>query len=254
MVGDSSWIFPAFCGWVLLAALSFCSLFFVRAPYGRHQAKGWGPTLPSRAGWVLMEVPSLIVILCLYMLGENTGWIPTIALFLWAFHYTYRSFLYPALARLDGKTMPVAIAFFALVFNLGNAGFNGLTLFSWLPDSTVGFDEIEGVRLFGLVLFLTGFLVHAHSDHVLRGLRKEGEQGYKIPGKGLHRWVASPNYFGEIVEWLGFALFVQNLAGWSFLVWTVANLLPRALSNYQWYKEKFADYPEERKALIPFLL
>jgi 3-oxo-5-alpha-steroid 4-dehydrogenase 1 len=200
-----------------------------------------------------MEAPSLIVMLWLYAAGANTGWVPKIALFLWASHYAYRSFLYPALARLDGKTMPVVVAALAVVFNLGNAGFNGLTLFCWLPDSTVGINELGGVQILGLVFFLTGFFVHVHSDHVLRGLRKDGERGYKIPGKGLHCWVASPNYFGEIVQWLGFALFVQNLAGWSFLLWTVANLLPRALVNHQWYKETFSDYPKERKALVPLV-
>ena len=40
----------------------------------------------------------------------------------------------------------------------------------------------------------------------------------------------------------------------SFAIYTLANLLPRALSHHQWYLEKFDDYPKERKAFLPYLL
>ena len=45
-----------------------------------------------------------------------------------------------------------------------------------------------------------------------------------------------------------------SLAGLSFAVYTFANLAPRAFSNHAWYREKFADYPRGRRALIPFVL
>ena len=84
-------------------------------------------------------------------------------------------------------------------------------------------------------------------------LRKPGETGYKIPQGGFYRWVSAPNYFGELLEWLGWAIATWSLAGFSFLVYTAANLGPRAITNHKWYLEKFDDYPEERKALVPFL-
>jgi hypothetical protein len=45
-----------------------------------------------------------------------------------------------------------------------------------------------------------------------------------------------------------------SLPAFSFAVWTFANLVPRAINHHQWYHEKFEDYPENRKAVIPFLL
>jgi hypothetical protein len=39
----------------------------------------------------------------------------------------------------------------------------------------------------------------------------------------------------------------------SFALFTAANLAPRALANHRWYHEKFADYPPERRRLIPFI-
>jgi len=35
---------------VALAIPTLLSLVFVPAPYGRHQRKGWGPTMPARMG------------------------------------------------------------------------------------------------------------------------------------------------------------------------------------------------------------
>ncbi|CAA0836315.1 Steroid 5-alpha-reductase DET2 [Striga hermonthica] len=72
----------------------------------------------------------------------------------------------------------------------------------------------------------------------------------------VHRtlWVSCPNYLGEIVEWLGWAVMTWSWAGLGFFVYTCANLVPRAEQNHRWYLEKFGeDYPSNRKAVIPFV-
>ena len=38
------------------------------------------------------------------------------------------------------------------------------------------------------------------------------------------------------------------------LALSAANLVPRALATHRWYRERFPDYPQDRKALIPFVL
>ena len=103
------------------------------------------------------------------------------------------------------------------------------------------------------MLFLAGFAANRWADAQLRGLRTPGDHSYKIPQGGLYRWISSPNYFGEIVEWFGWALMTWSLAGLTFAIWTVANLAPRAIANHRWYHDTFKDYPAERKALVPFL-
>ena len=116
---------------------------------------------------------------------------------------------------------------------------------SWLADPRF---------LAGVALFLAGYALNLSADRTLRGLRAPGETGYKIPQGGAYRWVSCPNYLGEILEWLGWALATWSLAGLAFAVYTIANLAPRAMANHRWYRDRFPDYPPQRRALIPFVL
>jgi protein-S-isoprenylcysteine O-methyltransferase Ste14 len=84
-------------------------------------------------------------------------------------------------------------------------------------------------------------------------LKKANPDDYSIPRGGLFRWVSCPNYLGEIVEWLGWALLTWSPAGLAFAAWTMANLVPRARAHHRWYRERFSDYPTKRKALVPGL-
>ncbi len=71
---------------------------------------------------------------------------------------------------------------------------------------------------------------------------------------GLFELVSTPNYFGEIVQWIGWAVMTWSLAGLSFALFTVANLLPRGIGHHRWYREHFEDYPDRRRAIVPFIL
>lgn len=78
--------------------------------------------------------------------------------------------------------------------------------------------------------------------------------GYKIPRGGLFEYVSGANFFGEIVEWAGFAVASGSLPATAFALFTFANIGPRAIAHHQWYLQKFGrDYPPTRKALIPLL-
>jgi len=54
--------------------------------------------------------------------------------------------------------------------------------------------------------------------------------------------------------WAGFGLAAWSAGGVFIFAVTAANLVPRALSTHRWYRERFADYPPARRALIPFVL
>ena len=98
------------------------------------------------------------------------------------------------------------------------------------------------------------FIINISSDNILFKLRKDGKGEYSIPNGKLFNYISCPNYLGEILEWFGWAIMVLSFAGFSFFVWTLANLIPRALSTHNWYNQNFQDYPKDRKALLPYLL
>ena len=71
----------------------------------------------------------------------------------------------------------------------------------------------------------------------------------------MFRYVTSANYFGEIVEWTGFAILTWSLSGAVFAVWTFANLVPRANTIYNKYSGMFGDEMRKLhlKRVIPFI-
>ena len=107
--------------------------------------------------------------------------------------------------------------------------------------------------LIGLIIFIFGMVINISSDNTLIFLRKNSK-GYKIPNGGFFNFVSCPNYFGEIIEWIGFLIIALSLPALSFTLWTFFNLIPRALNHHEWYKETFKNYPIKRKAVIPFVL
>jgi 3-oxo-5-alpha-steroid 4-dehydrogenase 1 len=91
----------------------------------------------------------------------------------------------------------------------------------------------------GIPLFIIGALINLHSDHVLRTLRRTGESGYKIPYGGAFQYVSGANFFGEILEWIGYALFAQTRTAWAFAIVTAANTIPRARQHHRFNFFKF---------------
>ncbi len=235
-----------------LAAITFVALRFVTAPYGRHVRPGWGPTLPARLGWLLMESPAALLFAALYALGARRAGAAPLALFaLWELHYVYRAFVYPL--RLRGRRpMPLAVALLAIAFNVLNAYVNApwVSTFGDYPPRWLADPRFVA----GAALFLAGLALHVSSDRALRRLRAPEGTGYAIPQGGAFEWVSCPNYLGELVEWSGWALATWSLAGLAFALYTAANLAPRALAHHAWYRARFPDYPPGRRALVPFLL
>ena len=70
----------------------------------------------------------------------------------------------------------------------------------------------------------------------------------------MYRYISCPNYFGEIVEWIGFYLMTLSIPALIFVFWTMCNLIPRAISTHNWYLSSFDNYPKNRKVIIPFLI
>jgi len=238
--------------WFILALVMFVVLFFIAAPYGRHNRRGWGPSIGNKMGWIIMEAPSPIIFTLLFIIGDNAISVTAVIfLTMWLVHYVHRSFIYP-FSLSSTNRMPLFIIGSGIGFNLVNAYLNG----RWLFTFSGGYDNrwlTDPRFILGVVLFAGGYFINRRADSSLRRLRRPGESGYGICNQGLYRWVSCPNYLGEIVIWAGWAVATWSLAGLAFALWTLANLAPRAWAHHLWYRQQFPDYPQERKALVPGL-
>lgn len=244
-----SWLLLA---WASIAACVFIALQFLTAPYGRHARPGWGPTIHRTAGWVIMESPAVIVFLACFLVSGRRDPVSLVFLLLWLLHYAWRAFIYPFRLRGGQLRMPLSVVAMAFGFNVMNGYLQGRGIFTFGPARGVAWFA-DPRFMVGALLFLGGYALNQQSDIILRGLRAPGESGYRIPYGGAYRLVSCPNYFGELVEWLGWAMLTWSPAGLVFFLWTAANLVPRARSHHRWYLERFPEYPRERKAVIPWL-
>ena len=137
---------------LLLAVFTVLILVFVSAPYGRHERSGWGPTMSSRAAWVIMESPAVLFFLGFYLLGDHRfEFVPLLLCALWMLHYVYRSFIFPFQLKITGKRVPVLVPLLAIVFNILNAYVNAMWIghfgtysVEWLLDPRF----ITGLALF----------------------------------------------------------------------------------------------------------
>jgi 3-oxo-5-alpha-steroid 4-dehydrogenase 1 len=240
--------------WVVVAAGIVPYLLLRPAPYGRHSRPGWGATLNARLAWLLMEAPSPLGMLALFFLGR--AWVrPTAVLLLgmWLGHYLYRAFVYPWLLPSSARPMPVAVMASGAFFNVVNAYLNGRWLFALGPVQAL--DWIFAWRFaLGGALFLVGLATHILADRELRALRRASNGQRGLPTGWLFRRVSCPNYLGELVEWMGFAVATWSPGALVFAWWSAANLVPRAIHHHRWYRAQFPDYPSARRAVIPGLL
>ncbi|XP_054655608.1 3-oxo-5-alpha-steroid 4-dehydrogenase 2b [Dunckerocampus dactyliophorus] len=219
--------------------------------YGRHMAQTPHTKLvPARLAWFLQESPALLVPLLLMLTSHKSSSVGKVLLLgTFCLHYFHRTFIYSLLTK--GNPFPQSVMLCAGFFCSVNGFLQGhyllhcATLDEWTSDFHV---------YFGVLLFYTGMAINIHSDYSLRKLRKPGEANYKVPTGGFFEYVSAANYFGEILEWFGYAMATWGLPSFSFAVFTACFIGPRAIYHHRYYKRKFKNYPKYRKALIPFIL
>ena len=140
----------------------------------------------------------------------------------------------------------------AFFFNIVNVSIQAFGIFYFTEYSENWINS--PIFLIGLLIFITGMYINIKSDYIIVDMKKNKGPGYHIPDKFLYKYLSAPNYFGEIIEWIGWAILTWSISGVVFLIWVIANLFPRAISHHRWYKSKFEDYPKTRKAIIPGII
>jgi 3-oxo-5-alpha-steroid 4-dehydrogenase 1 len=226
-------------------------LFFVSAPYGKFSRKGWGPAIYSKWAWLIMEMPSPVLML-FFFLSSRFNFVNSVFIILWLSHYLYRTFIYSFRQSGKNKPYPLILVLMAFIFNCLNGTVNGYGVFHLYSYEPEWFFSSKFIA--GLIIFAAGFSINKIADEKLRSLRKNNPGEYIVPHGWFFRYISCPHYFGEIIEWMGWAILTWSLPGLGFAVFTIANLFPRAIASHKWYKINFPGYPKNRKAIIPFII
>lgn len=232
------------------------ALYFIPAGYGKTIGKQWGFSFNNKAAWVLMELPTLIVItVLLFALDYAHRPVRILLASFYILHYIQRTLIFPFLLKGKSK-MPLSIVLMGMLFNTVNAFLIGLWLFYFSAPEYYRPAWLRDLRfIIGTPVFFCGMIINIRSDAYIRSLRKQGDSRHYYPCKGLYRFISSANYFGELLEWIGFAVLTWSSAGLLFVFWTACNLVPRSDTIHKKYAQ---DFPEDfarykPKRLIPFI-
>lgn len=245
----------------LIGFLVFVALYHVDAGYGKMRSDKWGPAINNKVGWMLMECPVFFVMLFMWGSSDLRYNLPYLVFFLlFELHYFQRSFIFPMLMKGRSK-MPLVIMALSIVFNMTNGYIQGYWLFAQSQQEAM-YQELytsawltDWRFILGTVMFLCGMSINIHSDYIIRHLRKPGDSKHYLPKGGMYNYVTSANYFGEIVEWAGWAILTWSWAGFVFFWFTCANLIPRANSIWCKYADEFPEEFSARKLkrVFPFI-
>ena len=243
--------------WIMaaVAVVVFIALYFVEAGYGYLFNPKFGFPVPNKVAWVLMECPVFIVMAILWWMSDYAMQTAPLVLFIiFQTHYFQRSFIFPMLMRGNSK-MPLGIVALGFIFNTLNALMQGGWIFFLAPQDYYADWFSKPFIYIGIAIFFAGMFINWQADYIIRHLRKPGDTKHYIPKGGMFRYVSSANYFGELVEWTGFAIASWSWAGVVFVLWTFANLAPRSASLYKRYEKEFGEEFTSlgRKRIIPFI-
>jgi len=248
---------------VLLAVIVFIALNFVEAGYGITIDKKWGATINNKIAWFFMETPVFIfmTILCLLSLritqfNISTSLVPLIIFLFFQTHYIRRSFVFPFLLKGKSK-MPVTVMLMGVLFNLCNAFMQGGWIFYKSSETMYSISWLWTPQfIIGSLIFFGGMAINIQSDKIILDLRKPGDTKHYLPSKGLFKHVTGAHYFGEVIEWIGFAILTWSISGVVFALWTFANLAPRANAVYKKYKKMFGEEiikEKKLKRILPYI-
>ena|SRR5579862_643574 len=240
--------------WIGLAVTSFAILSsgWLKASYGRHFTENaLIPTIDGKVGWMTQEIIAPIAAITTfiaYKLGGPPVSKGNVLLGLFLVHYLNRAVISVLLSP-HMRSTRIDTVLMSISFNVVNGGWMGYDLGQLNGEPFI----ITPWTLLGFALFLGGWLANVSSDYHLQSIRrKKQDRGeYVLPEWGLYKYIVSPNYASEMVEWTGYALMMGKESSWVFVLWTFCNLAPRARTNLYWYREKFGEKVGNRKALIP---
>lgn len=81
--------------------------------------------------------------------------------------------------------------------------------------------DLDTIAIIGIIMWLTGFTIEVVADAQKRAFRAHPAHQGQFINTGLWAWTRHPNYFGEILLWIGIAVIaLPALSGWQLVALT----------------------------------
>ncbi|XP_050365323.1 uncharacterized protein LOC126783833 [Argentina anserina] len=153
--------------------------------------------------------------------------------------------------------IPICLSYFMSTATMVYA--QHLTITQGLPEPPID------LKFPGILLFLLGISGNFYHHYLLSRMRSsssssltnsesDDDKKYQIPRGGLFELVVCPHYLFEIMGFVGFSFISQTLYAFAMAVGTTLYLTGRSYATRRWYQSKFKQFPQNVKALIPYLL
>ncbi|PYH96255.1 steroid alpha reductase family protein [Aspergillus ellipticus CBS 707.79] len=169
-------------------------------------------------------------------------------------HFVKREYETIFVHRFSNATMPAR----NIIKNSGHYWvLAGLNIAYWVfrPDSPATTNQDSFLLYSGLALYIFGELANLNAHMILRDLRRPGTTERGIPSGLGFNVVTCPNYFFEIVSWVG--IYLLSGMSWSVMFFIIVGTAQMALwakKKERRYRKEFGDkYKRKRFVLLPGL-
>jgi very-long-chain enoyl-CoA reductase len=171
-----------------------------------------------------------------------------LAAVLWSFHFARRTWESAFVHRYSKPSIGVSDYLTEYIY-----------YWAWSVTPTAARPPWFALQMLGLAWFVLAEAGNARAHLMLRALRSPGGREKQIPRGFLFERVSCPHYLFEILSWVGFNLVTQTWAGVAFMLVGAGILGGWAHTRHAAYRKEFDGlegrerYPEQRRALVPFV-
>ena len=193
-----------------------------------------------------------------------------LALFVWIWAFRLGSFLFVRVKKAgsDGRfdLMKKDFWWFLMTWTI-----QGLWVFLTLAMALAAITSeskmaIDIFAVVGTLIWIFGFSIEAVADQQKTNFKDDPDNKDKFITVGLWSWSRHPNYFGEMVLWIGIAVIAfPVLIGWQlvalispifviFLLTRISGITMLESRGYKKWKDDpaYIDYLERTSVLLPF--
>ena len=193
-----------------------------------------------------------------------------LALFVWIWAFRLGSFLFIRVKKAgsDGRfdLMKKDFWWFLMTWTI-----QGLWVFLTLAMALAAITSeskmaIDIFAIIGTLIWIFGFSIEVVADQQKTNFKDDPDNKDKFITVGLWSWSRHPNYFGEMVLWIGIAVIAfPVLIGWQlvalispifviFLLTRISGITMLESRGYKKWKDDpaYIDYLERTSVLVPF--